>query len=133
MLLMMLNIHQIPSNFDFDFFFLIFINFFALFSRMIASASFDKSVRLWRALDGKFICAFRGHVQAVYTVAWSADSRLICSGSKDSTLKVWSVDTKKLAQELPGHADEVFGVDWAPDGSRVASGGKDKIIKLWAY
>lgn len=133
MLLTMSNIHQIPSKFPFGFSICSFANLFPFFRRMIASASFDKSVRLWRALDGKFICAFRGHVQAVYTVAWSADSRLICSGSKDSTLKVWSVETKKLAQELPGHADEVFGVDWAPDGSRVASGGKDKIIKLWAY
>lgn len=59
--------------------------FFVL--RLIASASFDKSVRLWRASDGAFICTFRGHVQAVYSVAWSADSRLLVTGSKDSTLK----------------------------------------------
>lgn len=58
-----------------------------LFFRLIASASFDKSVRLWRASDGHFICTFRGHVQAVYSVAWSADSRLLVTGSKDSTLK----------------------------------------------
>lgn len=88
---------------------------------------------MWRAHDGHFIAALRGHVQAVYSVAWSADSRLLVSGSKDSTLKVWSLKTKKLAQELPGHADEVFAVDWAPDGSRVASAGKDKVLKMWAY
>lgn len=72
-------------------------------------------------------------MQAVYTVAWSADSRLVVSGSKDSTLKVWNLKTKKLAEELPGHADEVYAVDWAPDGSRVASGGKDKTLKMWAH
>lgn len=64
-------------------------NNFAMFKfyRLIASASFDKSVRLWRANDGHFICTFRGHVQAVYTIAWSVDSRLLVTGSKDSTLK----------------------------------------------
>lgn len=103
------------------------------FFRLIASASFDKSVRLWRATDGAFICTLRGHVQAVYSVAWSADSRLLVSGSKDSTLKVWSVQKKKLAEELPGHADEVFAVDWSPDGARVGSGGKDKLVKLWQH
>lgn len=55
--------------------------------KFIASASFDKSIRLWKSHDGSFYCVLRGHVQAVYTVAWSADSRLLVSGSKDSTLK----------------------------------------------
>lgn len=56
-------------------------------AKFIASASFDKSIRLWKAHDGSFYCVLRGHVQAVYTVSWSADSRLLVSGSKDSTLK----------------------------------------------
>lgn len=55
--------------------------------RIIASASFDKSVKLWEASTGKFITTLRGHVQAVYMVAWSADSRLLLSSSADSTLK----------------------------------------------
>ncbi|XP_014479327.1 PREDICTED: notchless protein homolog 1 [Dinoponera quadriceps] len=99
--------------------------------RTIASASFDKSIKLWESTTGKFIASLRGHVQAVYSIAWSADSRLLVSGSADSTLKVWSMKTKKLEQDLPGHADEVYAVDWSPDGLRVASGGKDKVLRLW--
>ncbi|KAK6190723.1 hypothetical protein SNE40_002524 [Patella caerulea] len=99
-------------------------------TRLVASASFDKSVKLWDGRTGKFLASLRGHVNRVYQVAWSADSRLICSGSSDSTLKVWDVDNKKLLFDLPGHADEVFAVDWSPDGQRVASGGKDKVLKM---
>ena len=55
--------------------------------RHIASASFDKSIKLWDANTGKYITTFRGHVQAVYSISWSADSRLLVSGSADSTLK----------------------------------------------
>ncbi|CAK1551169.1 unnamed protein product [Leptosia nina] len=102
-------------------------------SRVIASASFDKSVKLWEAATGKFITTLRGHVQAVYMVAWSADSRLLLSSSADSTLKVWNMKTKKLELDLPGHADEVYAVDWSPDGAYVASGGKDKVLKLWQH
>ncbi|XP_059480528.1 notchless protein homolog 1 isoform X2 [Neocloeon triangulifer] len=102
-------------------------------TRLVASASFDKSIRLWDGKTGKFITTLRGHVQAVYMVAWSADSRLLVSGSADSTLKVWSVKNKKLELDLPGHADEVYAVDWSPDGLRVASGGKDKVLKMWQH
>jgi ribosome assembly protein 4 len=99
--------------------------------RLLASASFDGSVRLWQAADGKFVCALRGHVGPVYQVGWSGDSRLVVSGSRDSTMKVWEVASRKLKTDLPGHADEVFAVDWSPDGQRVASGGKDKMLKFW--
>ena len=50
----------------------------------------------------RFLSTLRGHVQAVYMVAWSADSRLLVSGSKDSTLKVWCLRQKKLLFDLPG-------------------------------
>lgn len=99
--------------------------------RLIASASFDKSIKLWDGNTGKFVGVLRGHVQRVYTIAWSADSRLLVSGSADSTLKVWNIKEKKLVQDLPGHADEVYAVDWAPSGDRVASGGKDKALRIW--
>jgi len=99
--------------------------------RLIASGSFDKSIKLWDAQSGKYITSLRGHVSSVYQISWSADSRLICSGSSDSTLKVWDMKSKKLMCDLPGHADEVYAVDWSPDGERVASGGKDRVLKMW--
>ncbi len=100
-------------------------------ARMVASASFDKSIRLWDGKSGKFLAVLRGHVQAVYQLAWSADSRLIVSGSADSTLKLWTARSGKLNTDLPGHGDDVYTVDWAPDGQRVVSGGKDKVLRLW--
>ena len=100
-------------------------------ARLIASASFDKSLRLWNGKNGQFIARFLGHVQSVYQLAWSADSRLLVSGAADSTLKLWSLKTKKLHTDLPGHGDEVYAVDWSPDGQRVVSGGKDKVLRIW--
>jgi WD40 repeat protein len=37
----------------------------------------------------RFVATLRGHVGAVYRLAWSADSRQLISASKDSTLKVY--------------------------------------------
>jgi len=101
--------------------------------RWFASASFDKSVRLWDGRTGRYTHAFRGHVGDVYQLAWSADSRMVVSASKDSTVKLWNVTTRKLQEDLPGHADEVFATDWSLNGARVATGGKDKILKIWRH
>eukprot|EP00826_Nyctotherus_ovalis_P001624 TRINITY_DN1026_c0_g2_i8.p1 TRINITY_DN1026_c0_g2~~TRINITY_DN1026_c0_g2_i8.p1 ORF type:complete len:306 (-),score=74.91 TRINITY_DN1026_c0_g2_i8:78-995(-) len=98
---------------------------------LVASASADKTVKVWSGLTGKYVATLRGHVGAVYQVAWSADSRLLMSGSKDSTVKVWDVKKMKLLYDLPGHSDEVFAVDWSPDGQKAASGSKDHILRFW--
>eukprot|EP00252_Welwitschia_mirabilis_P020841 TRINITY_DN5197_c0_g1_i1.p1 TRINITY_DN5197_c0_g1~~TRINITY_DN5197_c0_g1_i1.p1 ORF type:complete len:487 (-),score=77.80 TRINITY_DN5197_c0_g1_i1:394-1854(-) len=105
--------------------------YFSPDGQWVASGSFDKSVKLWNGITGKFVATFRGHVGPVYQVTWSADSRILLSGSKDTTLKLWDMQTLKLREDLPGHADEVFSVDWSPDGKKVASGGKDRVLKLW--
>mmetsp|Transcript_22958 Transcript_22958/g.42198 ORF Transcript_22958/g.42198 Transcript_22958/m.42198 type:complete len:513 (-) Transcript_22958:20-1558(-) len=101
--------------------------------RWFASASFDKSVRLWDGRTGRYVHAFRGHVGDVYQLCWSADSRLLVTASKDSTVKCWNVNTRKLQEDLPGHADEVYAVHWSLDGARVATGSKDRLLKIWRH
>lgn len=99
--------------------------------RLIASASFDKSIRLWNGHTGAYLMTLRGHVGSVYRLSWTADSRLLLSVSADSTVKLWDVAKGKLKEDLPGHADEVYAVDWSPDGRCVATGSKDKVLKIW--
>jgi ribosome assembly protein 4 len=97
-------------------------------ARLIASAGFDNSVKLWDGRTGKFVASLRGHVASVYRVAWSADSRILVSASKDSTLKLWDLRTFKIRLDLPGHTDEVYCVDFIAD--KVVSGGRDKTVKM---
>ncbi|KVH97333.1 G-protein beta WD-40 repeat-containing protein, partial [Cynara cardunculus var. scolymus] len=109
--------------------------YFSPDGQWIASASFDKSVKLWNGITGKFVAAFRGHVGPVYQIRFELRSLLYVININDVQLltncMVWDVRTQKLKQDLPGHADEVFAVDWSPDGEKVASGGRDRVLKLW--
>ena len=110
--------------------------------RYIASASFDKKVKVWDGVTGKWkrrrrmrrrlLNTLNGHVGAVYQVTWSPDSRFIASASKDSTVKIWKPLGKKALYTLSGHLDEVYSLDWSPYGPRVASGGKDRLVKIWS-
>jgi WD40 repeat protein len=55
----------------------------------IASASFDGTVHLWRALDGKEAFVYRGHEDSVLTVAWSPDGQHLASAGRDDLVHVW--------------------------------------------
>ena len=112
--------------------------------RRAASAGWDSAVRLWDCSGsvtdagskggaaggmGKFVATLRGHVGAVYRLAWSADSRMLVSASKDATVKIWDLRTYKIKSDLPGHTDEVYCVDFVAD--KVVSGGRDCVLKIW--
>jgi WD40 repeat protein len=95
----------------------------------IASASKDKTIKLWSA-DGKLLFTLTGHTDEVASVAFSPDSQTIASASNDKTIKLWSADGK-LIRTLTGHRDRVKDVAFSPQGNLIASASWDKTVKLW--
>lgn len=62
-------------------------------SRLLATASFDRTVRVWDAGTGAEVACLRGHEQAVSCVAFSPDGRFVASGAADRTVRVWDLTT----------------------------------------
>ena len=51
--------------------------------RFIASPSFDNTIRIWDANDGKCFAVLEGHRDIVYCVAWSPNGAQLISGSAE--------------------------------------------------
>jgi WD40 repeat protein/serine/threonine protein kinase len=62
---------------------------FAPDGRTLASASVDKTIRLWHVDSGKELMALKGHEHQVNCVAFSQDSQILASASHDGTIKLW--------------------------------------------
>lgn len=100
---------------------------------MIASASADNTLKLWKR-DGSLLATLDekrgGHKGSVNAVAFSPDGQLIASASTDKTIKLWKTDGT-LLKTLKGHRDTVNTVAFSPDGQLIASAGNDTTVKLW--
>lgn len=70
----------------------------------LASASEDRTVRLWDVHTGQVRHILKGHTHWVYDVAFSPDGQILVSCSGDETLKVWDVQTGECLKtlQLPG-------------------------------
>ena len=102
---------------------------------LIASGSYDGTVRFWDVQTGKEIRRFEGHRKAyamgVLSLAFSPDGRSIASGDHDGTVQLWDVQTGKEIRQLEGHTNSVMSVTFSPDGRWIASGGWDETVRLW--
>jgi WD40 repeat protein/serine/threonine protein kinase len=101
--------------------------------RTLASASGDKTIRLWDASTGKPLGEpLRGHENYVTSVTFSPDGRTLASGSSDKTIRLWDASTgKPVGEPLRGHEREIYSVTFSPDGRTLASGSFDNTIRLW--
>lgn len=99
--------------------------------RILASASGDKTIRLWGGYTGECKRTLNGHSDTIWSVAISPDSQTLVSGSADKTVRVLSLGSFQQPRILTGHSKSVTSVAIAPNGNTVASGSTDGTIKLW--
>jgi WD40 repeat protein len=95
----------------------------------IASASEDKTIRLWDLSTHQTRYILKGHEGFVETVAFHPDGQILASGSRDRSVKLWHQD--KLVRTLTEHTEPINMVAFHPDGQVLASGSTDRTIKLW--
>ncbi|HLY27045.1 MAG TPA: WD40 repeat domain-containing protein [Aggregatilineales bacterium] len=99
--------------------------------KLLASGSWDSTIRLWDAASHVDIGILQSHTDSVIGLAFSPDSKILVSGSWDNTVKLWDVGNDKLLTTLTGHSDSVIGVAFSSDGKLIASAGQDGTVRLW--
>jgi WD40 repeat protein len=68
----------------------------------LASASGDRTVRLWDPTTGQCRQTLEGHTDAVGAIAFSKDGNTLASASDDRTVRLWDPTTGQCRQTLEG-------------------------------
>ncbi len=127
-------------------------------SKLLASGSLDRSVRLWNigslaelaeadygaSLDSSLV--LQGHQSGVYNVRFAAEGDRLLSVSVDGGIVVWDssavrtaihggkdfsqIAVAPVAQASAGDRD-VYAADFSRDGKRIATGDEGGRLSLW--
>ncbi|MFE9765171.1 AAA family ATPase [Streptomyces sp. NPDC005808] len=117
----------------------VYLTSFSPNGRILATASYDRTVRLWDVSDptrpkplGE---PLTGHTSWVSSAVFSPDGSTLASAADDGTIRLWNVrdpgHPRALGAPLTGHGGTIYLLAFSPDGQTLASANEDHVVRLW--
>ncbi len=97
--------------------------------KMVATASDDKTIRVWWPNNGTQYRLLKGHSQGVLDVGFAPNGTWMISGSRDYYARVWNLTGGFEIQKVQD-ANCDRSVDWHPGGDLIMAGGVAKTMKI---
>ncbi|QOJ15274.1 MAG: PKD domain-containing protein [Planctomycetia bacterium] len=88
----------------------------------IATASEDRTAKIWNATGGTELRTLSQHTGRVMAVNWSPDGKKLITGSADGSARIWDAETGQSLQTLRPCTSQINAVAFSPDGSDVLTG-----------
>lgn len=104
---------------------------FSADGQFLATASEDKSIKIWNMYRQRFLYSLYRHTHWVRCAKFSPDGRLIVSCSEDKTIKIWDTTSKQCVSNFTDSVGFANFVDFNPNGTCIASAGSDHTVKIW--
>jgi WD40 repeat protein len=104
--------------------------------RRLASAGYDRIVRLWDTTTGHEVLSLRGVDDIVGRVLFSPDGQRLVAASADGTVRIWDASpfdekSQPHIRTIGGHEGEFWGLNFSPNSRWLASASTDGLIQLW--
>jgi len=87
---------------------------FSADGQLVASASWDRTVRVWETAMGQCRSVLEGHSGVVNAVVFSPDGQLVASASSDRTVRVWEAAKGECRSMLK--AQPISHIAFSPNG-----------------
>ncbi|KAJ6507465.1 quinon protein alcohol dehydrogenase-like superfamily [Mycena vulgaris] len=98
---------------------------------VIATSSWDETVRLWSMASGETLHILRGETNQSWACAFPPECAVIAAGAGNGSVRIWHVDTGELLPTLDGFRGWVRSLAFSPDGRHLAAGASRGTLRVF--
>lgn len=102
--------------------------------QFVASAAWDRTVKVWDVMQGVCVRTFMAHQQIAYAAIWSpARPACLATVAGDAMLHIQDLNVGEVpVQSIQAHQHEILTVDWNKYNEfQVVTGSVDKTLRLF--
>ncbi|KAG8891682.1 U3 small nucleolar RNA-associated protein 13, partial [Tulasnella sp. 417] len=104
---------------------------FSKFDRVIATASGDKSVKLWSLENFACMKTFEGHTNSVLRVDFLNKGLQLATSAADGLVKIWNVKDEECTSTLDNHEEKVWALAIPSHEKYIVSAAADSVVTFW--
>ena len=97
----------------------------------IATAGYDKTIRLWDANTSQEIFCQEAHSRPSYDCTFNDDGSLLFSTGLDAYARMWDLRSGRCLWTMKGHSKGVTSISVDVTNSLCVTGGEDNLVKVW--
>ncbi|MBI5788175.1 MAG: DUF4365 domain-containing protein [Candidatus Schekmanbacteria bacterium] len=103
----------------------------SLDGKQALSASMDKTIKLWNAVNGECLKTFGSHDAGVRALALLPGAQEFVSGAEDGNLKHWNLVSGECLRTIKAHTRSILSLAGRPHTRQILSASNDGTLKLW--
>ena len=104
---------------------------FSADGRLVATASMDATVRVYRVADGSLHRTLEGPAKELEWMEWHPLGPVLAAGSADETVWMWNGDSGECMSVFSGQGGGVTCGGWTADGKTLISCGESGDLIVW--
>ena len=104
---------------------------FSPVDRAFATASGDRTIKLWSLNDFSCVKTFEGHTNSVLRVDFLVAGMQLLSTGSDGLVKLWNIKDEVCVWTGDGHEEQVWSLAICKDERKAVTVGADSLIRVW--
>ncbi|XP_041095472.1 telomerase protein component 1 isoform X2 [Polyodon spathula] len=100
--------------------------------QLIATGSWDRSIRIWNWLSAQIVATLSGHSASVRSLCFAPSGVSLASGSLDGEVRLWSVPATVCLDSFRAHQGSTAALRFIQKGALLLSTGGDSTVRLWS-